>query len=235
MNINVKDHLNPKILHHCFSLFENEHYTECAHTAMKQVDINLNRKCGVYGFVPSARTIDKVFSSGKGIRLEVPLGEDQAEGAKLLFRGAFKYYRNYTAHNQENIDKVIAFRVMIIASELLDLLGCSTLDLKEIGGVDEIINLFQFEAEKSLDQLLIFIDGQYIIEDDSDGFFGELALNGFNYEQYGKLFDLNLVFCEEVPCKEKTNYFDSNYPEYLTYFKLTEMGHEVLKKISSMV
>jgi len=45
------------------------------------------------------------FSKGKGIRLKVPFGEEQQENAKLLFQGAFKYYRNYSAHQDTNITK----------------------------------------------------------------------------------------------------------------------------------
>lgn len=236
MQTDINTYLNPKIIHHCLLLFENKHFNECAHTAMKQVEINLNIKGGVNGFEPAVKTIDKMFSSGKGIRLRVPLGENQKENAKKLFEGAFKYYRNYTAHNQEHINDKIAFRVMIIASELLDLLDCCTLDLEELGGVEEIINIFQIQNAKRLYQLLAFIDEQYILEDISDGFFEDLASNGFSYDQYEKLFELNLVFCEELPCQEmESNIINSIHPGYLTYFKLTEMGHELLQETANKV
>jgi hypothetical protein len=122
---------------------------------------------------------------------------------------------------------------MILASELLDLLDCCTLDLEELGGVEEIINIFQIQNAKRLNQLLTFIDKQYILEDISDGLFENLALNGFSYNQYEKLFELNLVFCEESPCQEMESNIDSIHPEYLTYFKLTEMGLELLQKIAN--
>lgn len=227
MQIDINNYLNPKIIHHCLLLFKNRHFTECAHTAMKQVEINLNKKGGVDGFKPAVKTIDKIFSSGKGIRLKVPLGEKQKENAKLLFKGAFKYYRNYTAHNQERIDDKIAFRVMILASELLDLLDCCTLNLEELGGVDEIINIFQIQNSKKINQLLAFMNEQLILEDISDGLFEDLTSNGYSYEQYLKLFELDLVYCEEVPCQKTESDLDL---KYLTYFKLTEMGHELLQK-----
>ncbi len=177
MQIDISTYLNPKINHHCLLLFENKHFTECAHTAMKQVEINLNKKVGINRFALAATTIKTMFSSGKGVRLRVPLGKNQQKNAKVLFKGAFKYYRNYTAHNQEHIDDKIALRVMVLASELLDLLDCCTLDLEELGGVDEIINIFQIQNKNRLNQLLTFIDGQYIIEDISDGLFEDLASN----------------------------------------------------------
>ena len=237
MQIDIRTYLNPKINHHCLLLFENKHFTECAHTAMKQVEINLNKKVGINRFAFAVTTINKMFSSGKGVLLRVPLGKNQQENAKLLFKGAFQYYRNYTAHNQEHIDDKIALRVMVLASELLDLLDCCTLDLEELGGVDEIINIFQIQNKNRLNQLLTFIDGQYIIEDISDGLFEDLASNGFSYEQYEKLFELNLVFCEESHNQEKGSNCGLSHPEYFTYFKfkLTEMGHELLQKTAIKV
>ena len=77
MNIALKDYLNPKIEHYCLKLFQNEHYPECAHSAMKQVELHLSKKCGINDFTPATATINKMFSTGKGVRLRVPLGEKQ--------------------------------------------------------------------------------------------------------------------------------------------------------------
>ena len=92
MQVDIKDFLNKKINYHCGKLFENEHYTECVHTAMKQVEISINRKLCVDKFSPISKTIWEKFSSGKGVRLKVPFGEEQQDNAKILFQGAFKYY-----------------------------------------------------------------------------------------------------------------------------------------------
>lgn len=176
MKIEITEYLNPKIEHHCLKLFENEHYTECASTAMKQVEIVMNEKCGINGFIPAGKTIDKIFSSGRGIRLNVPLGEKQKEDAKILFKGAFKYYRNYTAHQQENITKHIALRVMFIASELLDFLGACYLNLKELGGFEEVKNVLEIQDDQRLEELLCLMDNYCFPEDTCDGFFEDLVL-----------------------------------------------------------
>lgn len=227
MNIEIKEYLNTKIAHHCLKLFENEHYTECAHSAMKQVELYLNEKCGIVNYIPATQTIKKMFSSGKGVRLKVPLGEAQQENAKILFDGAFKYYRNYTAHHQDNITKEIALRVMLIASELLDLLGACSLNLEELGGIEEIKNILKIKNNQKIEKLLNFVDGQQIIDDTYDGFFEDFSKNGFTDDQYNLLFELNLSYYEELPYEE-----DALYPPIsIGYFRLTDIGRELLQAI----
>ncbi len=231
MDIDITEYLNPKIEHHCLKLFENGHYTECAHTAMKQVEVVINQKCGIDDFSPAGRTIDRIFSSGRGIRLRIPFGDKQAENAKILFKGAFKYYRNYTAHQQENITKQISLRVMCIASELLDFLGACYLNLEELGGLEEIKNVLDIQDNQKLKELLCLMDNYWFPEDICDGFFEDLANGGFSDEQYHKLFELDLVYCEEIPCENPPHDIDPDPPLYLTYFRLTDIGKQLLKEI----
>ncbi len=229
MDIAIKDYLNPKIAHHCLKLFENEHYPECAHSAMKQVELYLNKKCGIDDFVPVTTTINKMFSSGKGVRLKVPLGEKQQEYAKILFVGAFKYYRNYTAHHQDNITKEIALRVMFIASELLDLLDESSLNLEELGGIEEIRNILGINNNKKIEELLCFVDGYQIVDETYDGFFEDFTKHGFTDDQYNLLFDLSLSYYEEFPYEADD---DELYPpESIGYFRLTDIGRDLLQSI----
>ena len=159
MNIDIKEHLNPKVVHHCLRLFENKHYPECAHTAMKQVEINFNKKCGLKSFIPIVKTIEKIFKPGKGVRLKVPFGEKEQKFAQEFFKGAFVYYRNYTAHQQDNITMDIALRVMFIASELLDLLDACSLNLEELGGIKEIKNVLGIDDNNRLVSCQVSIDG----------------------------------------------------------------------------
>ena len=94
MDVDISEHLNLKIAHHCLPLLKRGHYPECAHTAMKQVELNLNKKLGIVKFTPATKTIRDKFMDGKGVRLKVPFSEEQQDNANLLFQGAFKYYRN---------------------------------------------------------------------------------------------------------------------------------------------
>ena len=233
MNIDIKEHLNPKVVHHCLRLFENKHYPECAHTAMKQVEINFNKKCGLKSFTPIVKTIKKIFKLGKGVRLKVPFGEEEQEYAQELFKGAFKYYRNYTAHQQDNITMDIALRVMFIASELLDLLDACSLNLEELGDIKEIKNVLGIDDNNRLEELLSFVDGSWIADDVCDGFFEDLAMRGFTDDQYEKLFELNIVCYEEKPYKPDESELEP--PERIGFFELTDIGKELLKEFKAEV
>jgi hypothetical protein len=222
--------LNPKIEHHCLPLFKGKHYPECAHTAMKQVELNLNKKLGIVRYVPTTKTIWEKFSDGKGLRLKVPFGEEQQDNAKLLFQGAFKYYRNHAAHQDQSITKKTALRIMVIASELLDLLDVCYLNIDEIGGIEEIKAVLRIKDDERLQKLLSFVDGYSIPDDASDGFFEGLALMGFGNEEYDKLFELNLIYYEFAPY---TPHEGEDYPsDEIGFFGLTDLGKEVVKALN---
>ena len=229
MNLDIREYLNPKIEHHCLPLFGNGHYPECAHTAIKQVELNLNKKLGIIGYKPTTETIWDKFSKGKGIRLKVPFGEEQQENAKLLFQGAFKYYRNYSAHQDKNITRETALRIMLIASELLDLLDACYLSIDELGGIEEIKKVLEIKDDERLEELLTFIDGQWIADDACDGFFEGLYKKGFGNDQYDKLFELNLICYEFGPYEPAE---DEPYPpEEIGFFGLTTLGKELVEAI----
>lgn len=229
MKMDIREYLNPKIEHHCIRLFENEHFPECAHTAMKQVELNLNKKLSIVDYVPATKTINDKFSDGIGIRLKVPFGEEQQENAKLLFSGAFKYFRNYTAHQDANITKYTALRIMMIASELLDLLDICYLSLEEIGGLEEIKRVIEIKDDKAIEELLTFVDGQWIADDVCDGFFEDLARKGFGQDHYDKLFELNLMYYGFGACENVDD--DPFCPEEIGFFRLTDLGKEVVDRI----
>jgi hypothetical protein len=86
--------------------------------------------------------ITSLFRTGgkeRSVKLRIPLGEDLQAQAEAFFQGVFSYYRNYTAHDGSRVDKRISLRIMIIASELLDLIDASALSFSDIGGVDGLI------------------------------------------------------------------------------------------------
>lgn len=229
MNLDIREYLNSKIEHHCLRLFENGHYPECAHTAMKQVELNLKKKLGIIGYEPTTNIISDKFSKGKGIRLKVPFGEEQQENAKLLLLAAFKYYRNYSAHQDKNITKETALRIMLIASELLDLLDECHLNIEELGGIEEIKRVLQIKDNETLEELLTFIDGQWVADDACDGFFEGLHEKGFGNDQYDRLFELNLICYEFGPYEPTKD--ESHPPEEIGFFRLTALGKEVVEQI----
>ena len=77
--------------------------------------------------------IDSLFTIGgkyKTVKLRVPLGDDLQEQAKSYFASVFAYYRNYLAHDGSRIDKNSALRILVLASELLDLIDASSLSYR---------------------------------------------------------------------------------------------------------
>jgi hypothetical protein len=228
MNIDINEYLNIKIEHRCLPLFKNEHYAECALSAMKQVELNLNKKLGIAKFTNITQTILDKFSAGKGIKLKVPFGEEQQEPAKLLLKGAFQYYRNHAAHQNQNITKTIALRLMLIASELLDLLDACYLSMDELGGIEEIKTVLGIKDNERLLRILTYIDGQCIIDDACDGFFEELPCGN---DEYDKLFELNLIYYEFGPYVPHEG--EDYPPEEIGFYELTDLGREVVEALSN--
>lgn len=227
MDIDISEHLNPKIAHHCLPLFQNKHYPECAHTAMKQVELNLNKKLGIVKFTPATKTIMDKFSKGKGVRLKVPFGEEQQENAKILFQGAFKYYRNHAAHQDQNISKKMALRIMVIGSELLDLLDVCVLNIDEIGGIEEVKSVLGIKDDNALYKLLSLINGYHIPDDTWDGFYEDLPRMGIGIDEFNKLYELNLINYE---CAPYVPFEGEKDPiEELGFFSLTDLGQEVVE------
>ena len=112
----------------------------------------------------------------KSVRLRVPLGEDLQAEAEKYFLGVFGYYRNYVAHRDSNIDKVISARVMVIASELLDLVDASHLNIADIGGVEGLLAIGEFASRQQLRDVLERLTGQWLPNGATDG----LLEAGFN-------------------------------------------------------
>ena len=111
MDIQEGEVFHPRIVSSCLPLFRDGHYQHAALESMKQVEMALREK----GIAPKDRFGDKlvnwVLGSGEHITLSIPLGNDLQEKARILFKGAFGYYRNYAAHDGAKIDKTICFRI----------------------------------------------------------------------------------------------------------------------------
>jgi hypothetical protein len=134
-----------------------------------------------------------LFGTGKGIKLRVPFGEESQKAAERLFTGAFAYYRNHAAHNGSNIDQRVCLRVMVLASELLDLIGASDLSFEDVGGVIGLIKTNVFQSKENLHKLLSLLDNYTIPDDTVDGYFEDLALNGFSETQVQAIIEVGLI------------------------------------------
>ena len=237
MNVEFEALLHPRVLRHCEPLFTNGHYKHAALEAMTQVELALKEKSGVENKFGVNLCTD-LFGPGKGVKLRAPFGEESQKAAERLFAGAFAYYRNYAAHNGSNIDKRICLRVMVCASELLDLIGASDLSFADVGGIAGLIKADVFSGRESLRNLLHFLDGYTIPDDIVDGFFETLALSGFCETQVRAVMDIGLVEYSTktyVPDEQEQSYLDrfrdAVIPEFVGWYALTPLGKTVLEEL----
>ncbi len=233
MEIELEQLLHPQIEEACLKLLSDEHYKHAAHEAMKQVEIALRDK----GLAPhdkfGEQLIKWVLGGGDNIRVVVPFGKELQDQARLLFRGAFSYYRNYSAHDGAKIDRKSSIRIMILASELLDLLNASRRSLESLGGVEALINLKVFKDKDDLISFLQLLNGIKVYDEVGE-ISVELGENGYSSKQYE--FALELGLCEYIgeyirpPSSLDELISSSNQP--VGYTQLTDQGQILLNYLA---
>ncbi len=222
--------LHQRIIDKCKSLYEGSHFPQAALEAMKQVERALKEKAEIGKKLFGARLVDQLLGAGKGIKLKISLGEEFQGQARLLFKGAFSYYRNYAAHEGDKIDEKMCIRIMILASELLDLVEASSVSFAEIGGIKGLIKQGIFVDELQLSDLLSFLSSQSFPHETFDGMFEDLAERGYPKRQYQAVFDLGFVEYRS----EMRNYGSPGEPanwDAFGWLELTSEGRKVLAEI----
>ena len=173
MEYNVIELLSPRIQEHCLPLWRDGYFKHAAHEAMILVEQALKEKgLKKESYKKYGQTlITSLFQiSGKenSVKLRVPPGEDLQTQAEAFSQGVFSYYRNYTAHDGSKIDNLTSLRIMIIASELLDLIDASALSFSDIGGVNGLLAKGVFQNKEQLLSILTSLSG-YFPNGDVDG------------------------------------------------------------------
>lgn len=148
------------------------------------------------------------------------------------FRAVFTYYRNYAAHDGSKIDERIALRVLIIASELLELIDASELTLADSGGVEGLVRIGGFGNAERLGRLLAVLDQNFMPAGTYDGLYEELAKNGFGETELEKIIELNLV---EMHSGEFETSMVSDETDVMEWFELTELGRKAFESIKAEV
>lgn len=217
----------------CWHLFSGGDYKHAVREAMAIVELTLREKVLATESYYGARLIDFAFSNKGPVRLTSPFGEAMQEDARALFKGAFRYYRNYAAHDGSQIDCRRGARILILASELLDLLEASPRSLRLEGGPEGLVAKGVFTSVNDFRRFLVFIDGQNYPDDVWDGFYEALACSGFSEEQLELVIDLGIL---ERTCEWMEPVQDAHWrgPEFetLTIFRLTQHGSGVLKSLA---
>jgi len=157
MNVNFESLLHPRVLSHCRQLYVDGHYKHAALEAMTQVELALKEKSGVKDRF-GVSLVTNLFADGKGIKLRVPFGNEMQGQAETLFKGAFAYYRNYCAHDGNKVDGRTCLRIMVLASELLDLIGASQLSFADVGGAAGLVKVGIFPDKDGVANLLCILD-----------------------------------------------------------------------------
>ena len=197
---------------------------------MKQVELALKEKAEINEKLFGVRLVNQLFGSGKSIKLKIPL-ELQEQG-KSLFKGAFSYYRNYAAHDGSKIDETICIRIMVLASELLDIIGASAISFENIGGVEGLIEQGIFNEKLEISDLLSFLSSQVCPYETFDGLFEDLAEKGYTERQIQVVFDLGFIEYKD----EIKNHSLPGEPadwDMFGWFELTLMGQRVLDQIQN--
>jgi hypothetical protein len=191
--------------------------------AMTQVELAIMDKSLVprkYG----VSLIISVFGNDPGIMLRVPFGEDLQGSAKDYFEGAFKYYRNYATHEGLQIDGPICLRTLVMASDLLFLVGASSVSFADVGGIDGLVKHGVFRSPDKVRELIVLLDDYCLPSEVLDGFYEDLYERGFEDKHLEALFD-----CGLVEYRVNTDVDDpSHMVESIGVFFLTPAGKRVL-------
>jgi len=229
MSIELRNLLHPRVLRSCEQLYTEGHYKHVALEAMTQVERALKEKSGVkqkFG----VNLVTSLFGEGTGIKLRVAFGEEMQEQAEALFRGAFSYYRNYAAHDGTQIDEIVCLRVMILASELLDLIGASTVSFTDVGGVGGLVKQGIFPDGDSIHELLSRLDGYTLPDEVVDGYDDDLFSWGFTRRQVEALIDVGLIeyVTDDLIVPRELLAQADTLPKTVAWFEVTDLGNRVV-------
>lgn len=234
MDDKIQELLAPRINKHCLQLLQDGHFKHAAREAMVQVEMALKEKGRIEDIQFGATLIGNLFAGKQGVKLRVPLGEEFQPQAENYLKGVFSYYRNYTAHDGSKVDEKISLRILIIASELLDLIDASELTLADSGGVEGLVKVGGFGSIKRLGQLLGLLDEYFMPEQTYDGLYENLAENGFGEAELEMVIQLNLVEMHSGEFETPSTHLGER-TEIMEWFELTDLGRETLKSIEARV
>lgn len=228
----IKILLHTRIIESCEKIFSDGHYDSAASKSLKEVEIALKEKGNFDNKLFGIRLIKKAFGNGNNVRLKIPFMGVTQESAVAYFKGVFQYYRNYLAHDGREITEDICLKILILASDLLNLIGSSQITLADIGNIESVLAKYGFENRERFSELLELLSTQMFPKEAFDGMFEQLAKSGFSDEQYDIVFELDLVEYKSNVVNHSMSDDDPDW-DVLGWLELTDLGKEVLKKLKT--
>jgi len=209
--------LAPRIEAECLGLWKDGQYPSAAREALVIVELAVKKKGKVedIGLI-GKKLIEKLFKGKDIVRLKIPFSDQLQDKAQEYFTGVFGYYRNYAAHDGAKIDARIAARILIIASELLELIEASELTLRQVGDIEGLVKIGEFESPARMIKLLKLLDGYHMPESTYDALFEDLLMQGFEDRHVQATIELGLI---EMHSGAET----------IEWLQLTDLGREVLE------
>lgn len=230
IEIDYSSLLHDRLRFKCLPIFNDGHFKHAALEAMTIVELSLKEITGLE--IKSGVALCKsAFNGEKGLQLVVPFGDSLQEQASKLFQSAFAYYRNHAAHDGSNINAKQCMRILILASELLDLLGVSELRYEP---ARKLVDSGVFENGESLKKLLALLDGYTMPELVYDGLYERLAKDGFSDEHLQSIIEVGLVFLGAMTVHVPPELQIESETEEHEFFVLTAIGRGILKGVNPM-
>ena len=221
----VESLLHQRIATHCLPRYRAGYYKDAVAEAMTQVERAIKERAGITELF-GVRMVKTLFGAGTGIKLRVPFGEHMQEPAQRFLEGAFAYYRNYAHHEGDRIDGPTCLRVLVMASDLLDLVGATALSFADVGGIPGLVSTGVFSAPREVYELLRLLKDEVLPDEECGGFYDDLFTKGFVERHVQAVIEFGLVeYRVEQPVLDPNDDVDS-----LGIFELTPLGRSVLQQ-----
>ncbi len=221
--VNLKDLLHPRIVEFCIPLFNNGHFKQAAYESFIHVETALKEKLPYFDNRYTRGLVNFAYKN-KNYKLVIPFDDNLQTKAHDYFDSVFAFYRNAVAHESKQIDLKSCIRILIIASELLDMIDASVMPFKGIETVDDLIKKGLYKNRNEFLSVLSFLEGQYFVDEGYDGIFEDLAHNNISVEQYENMFDFGLVTMNHSTAIDSSPW--NEYDEEVSFdtFELTALG-----------
>jgi hypothetical protein len=176
MKVKVEDLLHARIGRRCLDRWSAGQYRDAVREAMTQVGQALKERSEVetgpanrYG----ALLNKPAFEADSGLRLRVAYDGDLQEKAGAFFEAAWRFHSEVAAREEETIDGTASLRTLVLASELLDLIGAPAAGHSAVAVVRELVRQDVFKSGEIVAELLSFLDGYLMAEKESKAFYDD--------------------------------------------------------------